>query len=196
MAKTGKIKRMKRILGLFFLSIVVVSCKDENLPKPKAFLALNYPEAVYSEFNPDCPYSFERNEITDVKPARNNVPCWININYPLLDATVFLTYQQVNNNIDSLLMDAQKLPLQHTIKADFIEGDIYTNEQNRTYGMFYEVDGDAASQAQFYVTDSVNHFITGSLYFNKKPNFDSIMPAAAYLKEDMKHLMETLRWQE
>ncbi|WP_311195785.1 gliding motility lipoprotein GldD [Antarcticibacterium sp. 1MA-6-2] len=166
---------MKRFLILFFLSSVLISCKEENLPKPKAFLALNYPEAVYSEYKPDCSYSFEINNLSRVAPARNNVSCWLNINYPLLDATVFITYQQVNNNIDSLLMDAQKLPLQHTIKADFIEGDVYTNEQNKTYGMFYEVDGDAASQAQFYVTDSVKHFITGSLYFNEKPNFDSIM---------------------
>lgn len=187
---------MKKIINYFFLITLIVSCKEENLPKPKAFLALNYPEAAYTQFEPNCPYSFEINNIALVSPARNNVGCWINLDYPLLDATVFLTYQKVNNNIDSLLMDAQKLPLQHTIKADYIEGDIYTNEQHNTYGMFYQVDGDAASQAQFYVTDSVGHFMTGSLYFNKKPNFDSIMPAAAYLKKDMKHLMETLRWQE
>ena len=186
---------MKNILSFIILFAVLISCKDEQLPKPKAFLALNYPEAKYSEYNIDCPYVFERNDISQITRAKNNVPCWINLNYPLLEATIFLTYQQVDNNIDSLLMDAQKLPLQHTIKADFIEGDVYTNPENRTFGMFYEVEGDAASQAQFYVTDSVEHFITGSLYFNKKPNFDSIMPAAAYLKQDMRNLMETLRFQ-
>jgi gliding motility-associated lipoprotein GldD len=118
------------------------------------------------------------------------------LEYPLLNASIFLTYQQVNNNLDSLLQDAQKLPLQHTIKADFIEGDVYTNPKNRTYGMFYEVDGDAASQAQFYLTDSTTHFMTGSLYFNHKPNFDSIMPAAAYLKKDLKRMIETMEWQK
>jgi gliding motility-associated lipoprotein GldD len=60
--------------------------------------------------------------------------------------------------------------------------------------MFYSIDGDAASQAQFYVTDSVKHFVTGSLYFNQKPNFDSIMPAASYIKSDIKRLMESLKW--
>ena len=113
-----------------------------------------------------------------------------------MEGEIFITYQPVDNNLDSLLMDAQKLPLQHTIKADAIEGDIYTNELHNTYGMFYEVAGDAASQAQFYITDSINHFLTGSVYFNARPNFDSILPAAAYLKEDIRHLMETVRWKQ
>lgn len=84
--------------------------------------------------------------------------------------------------------------MQHTIKADVIEGDVYTNELHNTYGIFYEVDGNAASQAQFYLTDSTDHFLTGSVYFNSLPNFDSIVPAAEYLKTDMRHLMESLRW--
>lgn len=187
---------MKHFFIYPLLLIFVTSCGDETIPKPRAFLALEYPEASYSEFQPDCPYGFEKNDLSSVSRAKGNTPCWFNLDYNLLNATVFITYQRVNGNIDSLLMDAQRLPLQHTIKADFIEGDIYTNPSHKTYGMFYEVDGDAASQAQFYITDSVRHFMTGSLYFNKKPNFDSIMPAAAYLKKDMKHLMETLQWQE
>ena len=45
-----------------------------------------------------------------------------------MNGVIFITYQPVKNNLDSLLMDAQKLPLQHTIKADVIEGDVYTND--------------------------------------------------------------------
>jgi len=33
-----------------------------------------------------------------------------------------------------------------------------------------------------------------SVYFYAKPNFDSILPAAQYLKEDMRRIMETLEW--
>ncbi len=187
---------MKKVLLLLIILTGFVGCNDESVPKPKAFLALQYPGPVYSNANLDCPYSFEMNEIAVVANAKGNTSCWININYPLLDATLFITYQNVNNNLDSLLMDAQKLPLQHTIKADFIEGDVYVNPENQAYGMFYEVDGNAASQAQFYLTDSTKHFITGSLYFDQKPNFDSIMPAAAYVKKDIRHLMETMKWQD
>lgn len=185
---------MKRLVFFIFITVVFTACKDEVRPKPKAFLTLEYPSAEYSFANIDCPYDFEINKIALLKSAKGNIPCWINLEYPLMDAAVFITYQKVHNNLDSLLMDAQNLPLQHTIKADFIEGDVYTNPEHKVYGMFYEIEGNAASQAQFYITDSIEHFMTGSLYFNQKPNFDSIMPAAAYLKKDIKHLMETLRW--
>lgn len=185
---------MKKVIFLGMLILVCISCADEQQPKPKAYLSLSYPEAKYENFNNDCPYSFEVNELAVAEKPRGAKNCWVNLNYELLNGTIFLTYQPVRNNLDSLLRDAQKLPLQHTIKADAIEGDIYTNPFNKTYGMFYEVSGDAASQAQFYLTDSVNHFLTGSVYFNAKPNFDSIIPAAAYLKKDIRHLMETVKW--
>lgn len=185
---------MKSIASTFLILIFFASCKNDTLPKPKAFLDLEFPETSYVAINLDCPYSFDINSTAKIVVPRGAKPCWINLNYPKLNASVFITYQEVNSNLDSLLMDSQKLPLQHTIKADFIEGDVYINPEHRAYGMFYEIDGNAASQAQFYVTDSVKHFMTGSLYFNQKPNFDSIMPAASYIKSDIKRLMESLKW--
>lgn len=183
-----------RILFFLFLAAVFTGCEDEVQPKPKAFLALEYPLAEYEVTRLNCPFEFEKNRFANLEPSRNNRPCWLNLEYPAMNAVIFLTYQPVHNNLDSLLRDAQKLPLQHTIKADVIEGDLYTNPSRNTYGMFYEVDGNAASQAQFYLTDSSRHFMTGSIYFNRKPNFDSIVPAADYLKKDIRHLMESLSW--
>lgn len=185
---------MKSLWPYILFILLCSSCAEDPRPKPRAFLALEYPEAVYIPVEVNCPYSFEKNVIAEIVPARGSNNCWFNLEYQLLRGTIFLTYQPVNNNLDSLLRDAQKLPLQHTIKADVIEGDVYVNPFNNTYGMFYEVAGDAASQAQFYLTDSVRHFITGSVYFRAEPNFDSILPAAAYLKQDIRHLMETVEW--
>lgn len=185
-----------RIFIVLVLSLSGISCVDDPQPKPKGYLSLTYPDAIYRVFDPDCPYIFDINLLSVPKTPRGGGDCAINIHYELLDGTIFLTYQPVQGNLDSLLRDAQRLPLQHTIKADAIEGDKYTNAYNDTYGMFYEVSGDAASQAQFYLTDSVHHFLTGSVYFDARPNYDSIKPAAAYLKKDIRHLMETVRWKE
>lgn len=185
---------MKRIIIASFLLALGVSCANDPQPKPKAFLSLEYPQAAYEQFQNDCPFEFEMNKWAHLEKAPGAKPCWLTLKYDLLDGAIFITYQPVYNNLDSLLRDAQKLPLQHTIKADAIEGDIYANPYENTYGMFYEVTGNAASQAQFYVTDSTRHFLTGSVYFNARPNFDSILPASEYLKKDMRHLMETLKW--
>jgi gliding motility-associated lipoprotein GldD len=95
-----------------------------------------------------------------------------------------------------LLRDAQKLTYQHVIKADDILEQPYINLEKRVFGMFYQVDGNAATNTQFYVTDSTKNFVTGSVYFYAKPNFDSIMPAASYLKNDVQNLMESLKWKK
>lgn len=187
---------MRKLVSAIILSLLFTACGDDVKPKPKGFLALNYPQPDYEQIDLNCPYVFEKNKLARLKSSRNQIPCWIDLDYAELNGEIFITYRPVNNNLDSLLADAQKLPLKHTIKADAIEGDVYTNEIHRTYGMFFEVEGDAASQAQFYLTDSTNHFMTGSVYFDRIPNFDSLVPAAAYLKKDIRHLMETLRWRE
>lgn len=184
---------MKKII-LFCIALAAFSCDNETTPKPQAFLALNYPAPRYGNTQLDCPFEFQKNEVAKVEPGKTGNPCWFNLDYDLLNGSIFLTYQPVENNLDSLLRDAQKLPLQHTIKADVIEGDVYANQIHKTYGMLYEVKGNAASQAQFYLTDSTNHFITGSVYFNTSPNYDSILPAASYIRNDMRKIMETLQW--
>jgi gliding motility-associated lipoprotein GldD len=178
---------------LLFLGILgcIVSCKDEVLPKPKAYLTLEYPEAKYTTFDKACSYVFQYNNIGNVADKGN---CNFHINYPKLRATVYLNYRPVQNNISVLLRDAQKLTYEHVIKADNITEQPFVNEKHKTYGMFYEVGGNAASQSQFYVTDSTKHFLMGSIYFYAKPNFDSVLPAAHYIKNDLRILMETLKW--
>ena len=87
-----------------------------------------------------------------------------------------------------------KLAYDHNIKAESIPEQPFVNPEKSVYGMFYMINGDAASQSHFYVTDSLNHFVTGSLYFKAKPNFDSIYPAVVYLREDIRKIMETIEW--
>jgi gliding motility-associated lipoprotein GldD len=82
-----------------------------------------------------------------------------------MKATIYLTYKPVNNNINVLLRDAQKLTYEHVIKADDILEQPYLNPLKKVYGMFYQVDGNAATNSQFYATDSTKHFVTGSVYF-------------------------------
>ena len=58
----------------------------------------------------------------------------------------------------------------------------------------FNVVGDAASQIQFFLTDSTHNFLIGSLYFYAKPNYDSILPALKYIEKDIIKLIETLEW--
>jgi len=178
-------------LTLVFSLLLLTSCKDDVLPKPPSQLRLDYPVAEYAAFENHCPFTFNMNNEAVIKEEKE---CGFTITYPKMKATIYLTYKTVNGDIDKLLRDAQKLTYEHVIKADDILEQPYINPKKKVYGMFYKVSGNAATNAQFYATDSTKHFITGSVYFYAKPNFDSIMPAADYIRNDMQALMETLKW--
>ena len=182
-----------RIFFSLFLVLLFsfFSCKKEVLPKPSGYLRLDYPEAKYVPFENNCPYAFEMNSEAIIKGSKD---CGYTISYPKMKATIYITYKPVNNNINNLLRDAQKLTYEHVIKADNILEQPFLNPSKKVFGMFYRVDGNAATNSQFYATDSIQHFVTGSVYFYAKPNFDSIMPASSYVRNDMQRLMETLKW--
>lgn len=194
---------MNKKAYLILVILISFSCQEDYVPKPKAYLRLDYPKADYKKTNTNNLFSFEKNllasDLTYKKLESSTTSYAVNIEYPSLKGTIFLTYKGIEgnkNNLTTFLRDAQKFTLEHTKKADEIPITPYENKKQKVYGVFSEVKGNVASPAQFYVTDSINHFLTGSLYFYAKPNYDSILPAANYLQKDIKHIMETLRWKE
>lgn len=178
---------------LVALAFGVMGCKEEPIPKPKAMLALEYPEQQYSTMKSDCPFEFDFNLLAQTEFQED---CNLVLDYQEMKGSIYVSYKPVEGNIKELLSDAQKLSYQHVVKADNILEQPFMNRADRVFGMFYEVKGDAASQSQFYVTDSANHFVTGSIYFYAKPNYDSILPAAIYLQRDVRRIMESIRWKE
>lgn len=180
---------------------ILLSCGEDYAPKPKAYLRLDYPKAKYVDANLELPFSFEKNLLATnmvLKELKSSTKSYgINLEYPSLKGTLFLTYKAIENdekNLRGFLRDAQKFTLEHTKKADEIPAYPFESKERKVYGLLSEIKGNVASPAQFYVTDSVNHFLTGSLYFYAKPNYDSILPAANYLQKDIMHIMETVRW--
>lgn len=184
--------QLKKIIFLLLTALILTSCtREEYLPKPKAFLRLAYDDTNYKTISTSCPYNFE---ISEDALADFNDKCWVNIKYPKLKASLNITYRPVENNLSELLQEAEKLTYNHTIKADNIITKDYENVKLNKYGALREVIGNAASSIQFHLTDNNNHFITGALYFEAKPNYDSILPAVKYIEKDIEHIMETLNW--
>lgn len=181
-----------RTIGLLLIpALLALACGEEPLPKPRAMLRLDYPPQAYRLYEDACPFEFEYSQLARLESKED---CSMVLQYPAMKGSIFLTYKPVEGNLKELLSDAQKLAYEHVIKADAIPEQEFVNKDRKVYGMFYEVTGDAASQSQFYVTDSTRHFVTGSLYFYAKPNYDSILPAAAYLQRDIRRIMESLSW--
>lgn len=191
---------MKKIVKINILLIVLVlgfSACDEEVdyyPKPRGYMRLDFPDRVYSIFKPDsCPYQFK---VPDYFAVIDKSNCNKDIQMDRFNATLFLTYLPIDTNLNMNIEYSRKLVYDHSIKADAINEAAVVNHQNKAYGLKYDIKGNAASPYQFYMTDSVNHFLRGALYFNVKPNYDSIQTSLNYIREDLDLMLETLEWNE
>ncbi|HMH33526.1 MAG TPA: hypothetical protein VK543_10875 [Puia sp.] len=188
---------------LFFLAVylLVISCNSVYTPKPRGYFKIAFPEHQYRSFNePGFPYSFEypvyANVVKDTSffEAKPENPYWINIDFPQFHAKMYISYKQIaSNNFDKLREDAYKLTFKHTAKATSIEDSIMKTPLGVS-GVFFDVGGNAATAKQFFVSDSVKHFLRGALYFDSTPNEDSLSIVNRFLEEDMRHLINSLRW--
>jgi gliding motility-associated lipoprotein GldD len=189
---------------LFFLCVVLLltSCQQNYSPKPKAYPRVSFPERSYTLFSPPtCPYEFEipvySSPEEDTLYFDQNIKgkCWYNIFFPDFNGTINFTYKPINDTqkLEKLIEDAHKLSFKHTKRADYID-EVVIENPHRVGGLLYEVGGDAASNVQFFLTDSVRHFVRGALYFNHTPNADSMMPVLEFLKQDLKVMLKTFRW--
>jgi gliding motility-associated lipoprotein GldD len=190
---------IKRIFFVIVTVLILVSCGQEYTPKPRGYFRIDFPGKEYKEAPEVLPYSFEipvNSLIIRNKKSKNGI-YWINIEYPQYKATIYLTYDDINkqNSVDKLINDSRTFVYKHTIKADAIVENVFVNNDKKVYGIKYDIKGDAASNIQFFLTDSTKHFLRGSLYFNVTPNKDSLAPVIKYINTDIVHLMETLEWQ-
>lgn len=182
--------------------IFFISCNDDYTPKPKGYFRISFPEHKYKLYDPAfCPFSFEipvyaaieRDSVfLDTIPEN---PCWMNLNFPEYNGSLYLSYKEINqqHGLEKLINDSHILTFKHTVKASGIDESIISSK-NHVYGLYYNIEGNAASNIQFFVTDSFNHFIRGSLYFNNTPNVDSLAPVIHFVEQDIRHMIGTLKW--
>lgn len=182
---------MRNFCTIIFLVFLLVSCGKETLPKPVPYLKLQYPEATYKKTESHGSFNFEISNQAKINFKNKN---WVSIEYPQLKATVHITYSPVNNDLDQILKEVEKLTFEHTIKANAINAVPYENLEKRVFAKLYNIEGSVATNIQFRATDSVKHVLSGALYFYSRPNFDSIVPAIKYVEKDIIHLIETLEW--
>jgi gliding motility-associated lipoprotein GldD len=107
---------------------------------------------------------------------------------------MYISYKESNPKIfDKLKDDAYKMTLKHTLKATSIEDSIMKTPLGVS-GVFFDVGGNAATAKQFFVSDTIKHFLRGALYFDTTPNEDSLGIVNRFLEEDMRHLINSLQW--
>jgi gliding motility-associated lipoprotein GldD len=189
-------KKKGAVLAIFFL-ILITGCQEKKTPRPRGYFRIELPkERSYQLLDSVLPYSFEYPRYAVIEPssAPTSEPYWLNVFFPEYKARIHISYKKVENNLYNLYEDNIRLAYNHSVKADAINEQVMVDETHHLYGMLFEIKGNAASPLQFFATDSTRHFLRGSLYFYTHPNKDSLAPVINFLSEDVKHLMESIRW--
>lgn len=190
--------------SILFVSFVVAlfACNSDYIIKPRGYYKIELPQKKYVAFNqPGYPYSFEYpvygkvsqdSSFFEDKPEN---PYWINIDFPQLNGRIHISYKDVRkNNFDSLVNDSYTLAYkQHTNVATAIKPEPFTTPTG-VEGVYFNLKGNTATANQFFITDTIKHFLRGALYFDATPNEDSLRPVNEFLKKDLEHLINTIQW--
>jgi gliding motility-associated lipoprotein GldD len=197
-------KSLKISLLFSFIIICCISgCREISIPKPKGYFRIDLPKKSYTRFDETngrkgLPFSFEYPSYGSLTfDKETGKPGWFNIEFPAYKAKIYLTYKDVKNDFDGLMEQTYKMNVKnHISKADAINEKAFNNATDKVYGVLYDLKGNTASAVQFYITDSVSHYLRGSLYFSAEPDADSLAPVINFFREDIIHLIETLKWEK
>ncbi len=199
-AQSSKLKALgSKFLVLSSLLIALFSSCDSKQyqPKPRGYFRIDFPEKEYVRLDSMNYYSFEYPTYSTITPdyLSPQEKEWINIEYPAHKGTVHISYKTVNDNLDAYLEDSYYMMTKHLSRAMGIRDSVVANPDRNVYGLVYFLEGEGvASPMQFYLTDSVNHFMRGSLYFNVRTNNDSLAPVIDFILDDVRHMIETIEW--
>jgi len=192
-------------LVLFFSLFCFIACEDPVYnPKPRSYPKVSYPERTYEAFkNNNCNFTFAYPtyaQVTQSQPvtqAQNSPDCSFDLFMSTFDSRLHCTYYQINSKEEfaTLWNDGFDLANKHNVRADFIEESKIATP-NGVGGFAFRIKGPAASPFQFFLTDSTQHFMRASLYFNTKVQQDSMAPVYEFVIEDLMKMIDSFEWGE
>ena len=187
------------LLSLLVILLATSACNDTNpVPKPSTFLRTEFPEHTYRSYLSPQNFSFSLADLYMPKTfeqAKTNYSVQ-EIDLGPLNGTLFLYYLRLpsQDSLSEIINFANDKVDEHKIMADKIDFEQIIEPQKRVYGTFFELKGNVATNFQFYLTDSTQHFLRGEVLLNCRPNYDSLRPTLQYLKTDLQTLIKSFKW--
>jgi len=174
---------------------LLISCGSDPIaiPKPPSYLRTDLPKHSYEKFSDRCPYSFEKSKAYTVKEVSIE-NCHKDIDLGPVNGVIHFSYIDMKESLGSYVNFANDKVDEHKLKATAIVDTKILHPEKKVFGTFFELQGDVATPFQFYLTDSTTRFVSGVVYLNTKPNYDSLKPTLDYLKEDLFKMVNTFEW--
>jgi len=201
MNKAGVVLIGIRLLSLGLILPLLPGCIGEQpMPRPYAYHRIQLPDTTSIRTELNCPFDLNINHSARLSypKGKSGTACWVDLHYPDIRASVHFTYVQLRDkeNLGECIRGSQELVFKHTIRASEILEDSLVFPDRGVYGLFYRLSGHSASNSQFYVTDSTNHFLRAALYFDSTPHPDSMKPVVDYMLGEMERLAEGIHWRD
>ena len=199
---------MKKLVLLIPILLFFAACSGNHdySPKPRGYYRIVFPEKAYRQFDSSYPFTFiypkyaiierDTEQKRGGKKKLINMKYLLNMQFPQFSGTLHLSYESITSKkvFDELTEDARTFAFKHSVKATSIDQAIIHNPDRKIYGIYYTIDGNAASSVQFFITDSTKNYMRGALYFNSTPRLDSIQPVLNFVKKDIDTMIKTFRW--
>jgi len=188
------------LISLVFLFSSCVQKQEVPVPKPVGYFRLTTPEPAYQHWDSILPFVFDYSEHSSLsfQKKEENV-YWVDIYYPSLAAMLKMTCFPVTNNLHNFIWNEEEQVMFHVDRrmVDDIQYSTVNDPKARVFGRLYELEGKhVATPFMFWLTDSSQYFVKGSLFFDFAPNNDSLAPIIDYLKQDAILMVESWRWKK
>ena len=175
-----------------FCALIFIACNNDYTPKPWGYSRVDLPEQSTTLFESSCPYSFQQPDYSNINFKYEN-KCWFDLEFNTFNGKVHMSYKHLKRDLNKYTEDSRLLAYKHAQIAEAISEQVFIKDSLKVYGMVYTFQGSTATPMQFYLTDSLNHFVRGALYFNSAQN-DSITPITNFIKDDIYRLIESWEW--
>ena len=177
---------------------LLLSC-TEYTPKPRGYMRIEPEPAEYAPLRvASLPYTFQVSRLAAVElPPKGDAGGWIHLDYPVFDAKIYGSYLSVTPaTLPVAEEESRSLVARQARQATRITEKAYQDPEHRVYGSLFLIEGETVSPIQFLLTDSVSRFFRGALYYNCRPNPDSLAPVTRYLEEDILQMIQTFSWKK
>lgn len=181
----------------FSLVLVTASCsRPEPFPRPTGWPRIELPAHTYQRYDsPQCPFTLEIPAIGKVEKELTD-SCWADFYFPEFDCRWHITYRNIPQSGKTWSQhyeEYRKLVFKHIQQVSQIQD----NEVHfaNGFGTLFELYGTVAVPAQLIYGDSTNMILV-SFYFDNAIRDDSLAPVINFMKDDLRHMAESIEWKK
>lgn len=189
-------KKLDWLCSAFIVCVVVLitSCQYKATPRPDGYFRIEPYLASYT------PYSMgavsllinDSAQCTVAKGGEQEKALWLNVMYPRYNATIYLSYIPLNNDLERLMGESIDLVYRQNVVTERVEAIAYEDVERRVYATLYSLSPESATPLQFIATDSVKYLLRGALYFDAPVKTDSVAPSLHYIEADIMQMIESI----